>query len=148
MIELEIDRVATGGDGVAREPGGRVVFVAGGLPGDLVLARLVREKEKMAWADIVEVLRPSPMRVNPPCPHLAQGCGGCDFQHVSPSAQHELKLAIVADTLERIGKIDSINPTFGGAVASFGYRTTVRAAVTQGRAGCYARLPDCAPCGA
>ncbi len=150
MIELEIDRIATGGDGVGREASGRVVFVHGGLPGDVVLVELVREKKKMAWADIVEVVRPSPMRVVAPCPHVTEGCGGCDLQHASAQAQRQLKLSIVTDTLQRLGKIGDVVPTFGGAVAEFGYRTTVKASVVDDQAGFFRRrsktvipTPDC-----
>ncbi len=67
-------------------------------------------------------------------PHVAAGCGGCGWQHVDPAAQQELKAGIVADALQRIGHLrdlPDIDP--GPALAPFGYRTTVRGAVADGR---------------
>ena len=60
---------------------------------------LVEERKDFAKARVVEVLDPSPDRVEPPCPHVARGCGGCDLQHVRAEAQPALKRAIVVDAL-------------------------------------------------
>ncbi len=135
MVRLRIDRIATGGDGVARDDDGRVVFVAGALPGETVEARVTGAKKRFATAEVVQVVEAAPARVVPPCHHLVAGCGGCDLQHVAPPTQHELKVEIVADCLERIGRLASPNVTAGGALAPTGYRTTVRAAVVDGQAG-------------
>ena len=75
--------VAVGGEGVARESSGRVVFVAGGLPGELVEAEMVDEHAApRPGGGPVEVVEPSADRVAPPCPFVAAGCGGCGWQHV------------------------------------------------------------------
>jgi 23S rRNA (uracil1939-C5)-methyltransferase len=81
------------------------------------------------------VLEPSADRVAPPCPELARGCGACQWQHVSVDAQQSLKRDIVFDALRRIGGLDvrAARPTV--ALAPWSYRTTVRAGVTNGRAG-------------
>ena len=75
--------MVAGGAALARDDGGRVVFVDGALPGERVRARLTEERKDFARAVAVEVLEPSPDRVAPPCPALAAGCGGCTWQHVA-----------------------------------------------------------------
>ena len=83
----------------------------------------------------VSVHEPAPGRVAPPCPHVADGCGGCDWQHVDPAAQVELKREIVADALRRIGRVADPASRSGPTLAPTGYRTTVRMGVSDGRAG-------------
>ncbi len=134
-IELTVDRVATGGDGVARDDAGRVVFVRGALPGDVARVRIRDERRRHAHGTIAELLHPGPGRREPPCPHLAQGCGGCDLQHAEVARQHELKVQIVIDCLERIGRVHQPEVERGGAVPPTGYRTTLHAAVSGDRAG-------------
>ena len=68
--------MAAGGSALARDDGGRVVFVDGALPGERVRALVTDERRDFARATTVEVLEPSPHRVAPPCPALAAGCGG------------------------------------------------------------------------
>ena len=77
-VELQIERVAPGGDGVAHVDG-LVVFVPRTFPGDRVSARLVRGKEAWAKAVEVEVLEPAATRVASPCAH-SQACGGCPWR--------------------------------------------------------------------
>ena len=77
-LELRVDSLAYGGNGVARL-NGFVVFVRRGLPGDTVRARVTKVKRGFAEATAVEVLAPSPDRVVAPCPHFG-ACGGCRFQ--------------------------------------------------------------------
>ncbi|HEV7865836.1 MAG TPA: class I SAM-dependent RNA methyltransferase, partial [Acidimicrobiia bacterium] len=77
-----------------------------------------------------------PERVAPPCHRLADGCGGCDWQHVAPGAQRDLKVRIVTDALTRIGKLEPPDPDPGPQLPTAGWRTTVRAIVDDdGRAG-------------
>ena len=75
-IELDVTDVVAGGDGLAREQTGRVVFVRGALPGERVVARLTEERRDFARAEVVRVVTPSPDRVSPPCAFVAAGCGG------------------------------------------------------------------------
>jgi 23S rRNA (uracil1939-C5)-methyltransferase len=150
VTRLSIDGLATGGDGVAREPSGRVVFVPGALPGESVSVELVEEKTSFARGRLIEVHDAHARRSAEPCPHLAEGCGGCDFQHVSTGLAAELKTTMVAETLARLGRIGDVEVGFGGAVPPWAYRTTVRTAVVDGRAGFRARrshdvipVPEC-----
>ena len=134
-VELRAERVAAGGDAIARAGDGRVVFVEGALPGEAVLADVVEERKGFLKAVAVEVLDPSPHRVAPPCPQLARGCGGCGWQHVALDAQLDLKRDIVVDALRRLGKLDDPVVVQGPVLPSGGHRTTVRLAVAGGRPG-------------
>src|SRR4249920_845540 len=97
--------MAAGGEAVAREASGRVVFVRGALPGETVRARMVDERGRFARAVVEEVVEPVPGRVEPPCEYVAAGCGGCSWQHVAPEVQRALKRQIVLDSLERVGRV-------------------------------------------
>lgn len=90
-----------GGEGLARHEG-KVVFVAGGLPGERVRARLTEAKKDYARAETMEILSPSPERVEPGCP-LAGRCGGCDWLHLDYHAQLRHKVALAEDALRRMG---------------------------------------------
>src|ERR687897_880625 len=100
-LELEIESLAYGGNGVARM-NGFVVFVRRGLPGDKVRARVTKVQRRHAEALAVEVLEPSPQRVEAPCDHYP-ACGGCRFQDLDYQAQVAAKEAQVRDALVRIG---------------------------------------------
>ena len=104
-LELEIDSLAYGGNGVARL-NGFVVFVRRGLPGDRVRARVTKVKGSHAEAVSVEVLEPGADRVEAPCPHFGV-CGGCRFQDLGYEAQLRAKEAQVRDALERIGGLSA-----------------------------------------
>jgi 23S rRNA (uracil1939-C5)-methyltransferase len=124
--DLRVTAVAVGGEGVARQVSGRVVFVAGALPGERVVADVVAEHPRHAHAVTVDVLEASPDRVAPPCPFVAAGCGGCGWQHVDPPAQRELKVAMVADALGRLGGVVDPRVAASPPLAGVGYRTTIR----------------------
>ncbi len=133
-FDLRIDRVAAGGDGLGHAPDGRVVFVPGGLPGDELRVEVVQAKKQFVRAKINSILEPSPGRTAPPCPYVAQGCGGCDWQHASPTLQTESRIMIVRDALRRLGKLGEVDVRPGPALPVDGYRTTVRCLVANGRA--------------
>jgi 23S rRNA (uracil1939-C5)-methyltransferase len=103
-VELRIDSLAYGGNGVARL-NGFVVFVRRALPGDTVRARVTKVKRGYAEATATEVLAPSPERIDAPCKHYYEGCGGCRFQDLRYEAQVAAKEAQVHDAFVRIGGI-------------------------------------------
>ena len=113
--------------GIARHEG-KVVFVAGALPGEIVRARLVRQKAQFDQAVTEAVLKPGPSRVVPPCPHFGQ-CGGCNMQHADPAAQVAFKQRILEDNLARIGRVrpEALLPTLQGP--PWGYRQRARLSV-------------------
>jgi 23S rRNA (uracil1939-C5)-methyltransferase len=133
-LELSIDSLAYGGNGVARL-NGFVVFVRRGLPGDLVRARVTKVRRNHAEALAVEVLRPGPERVEAPCAHYP-ACGGCRFQDLAYGAQAAAKQEQVADALRRIGglaepPLEPIEP----AVERFHYRNKLEYSFTATPAG-------------
>jgi 23S rRNA (uracil1939-C5)-methyltransferase len=100
-LELTIDRLAYGGAGVARTETGYVVFVRGAVPGDRVRARIGKSKRSWAEADLVELLEPSPERVEPVAPHP-----GAPWQVLPYERQLAEKESQVRDALTRIGGFD------------------------------------------
>jgi tRNA/tmRNA/rRNA uracil-C5-methylase (TrmA/RlmC/RlmD family) len=96
-----------GGDRGAEPAPGKVVFVRHALPGERVRALVTSGTAKFARADVVEVLEPSPDRVEPPCRYARPGgCGGCDLQHAAPAAQRAVKAQVISQQLRRIAGID------------------------------------------
>jgi len=111
LLELLLTGVASDGACVARAEDGRVVFVRHGIPGERVRAEITEEAGSYLRADVVEVLEPSPDRVQPPCRLAGPGrCGGCDFQHINLRAQRGLKAQLILDQLRRIGHFEAPVP--------------------------------------
>jgi 23S rRNA (uracil1939-C5)-methyltransferase len=102
-LELRVDSLAYGGNGVARL-NGFVVFVRRGLPGDLVRARVTKVKRGFAEALATDVLEPSSQRVDAPCAHYP-ACGGCRFQDLAYESQVAAKESQVRDALVRLGGV-------------------------------------------
>jgi 23S rRNA (uracil1939-C5)-methyltransferase len=132
-FEVTTTAVVAGGDALARAEDGRVVFVEGALAPETVRVEVTEIRRDLLRARAVAIVTPSPDRVDPPCPHHVEGCGGCPWQAVAVDAQPVLKAAIVADALRRIAHIDDV-PIRSIALPADGYRTTVRALVVDGRA--------------
>jgi tRNA/tmRNA/rRNA uracil-C5-methylase (TrmA/RlmC/RlmD family) len=135
LIDVTIERVAHGGICVGRADG-RVVFVRHAIPGERVRAVVTEEHKSYLRADAVEIIEASPHRVTPPCEYAGPGrCGGCDWQHVSLSAQRELKAVVVQEQLQRLAGLDltvSVEPlpdVGEAAAAGLGWRTRVGFAV-------------------
>ena len=105
-MELVVGPIAAGGGCVARAGDGRVVFVRHSLPGELVRVAVTEETSKFARGDAVQILEASAERVAPQC-YFARpgGCGGCDFQHASLSAQLSWKASLVTEHLRRIAGV-------------------------------------------
>ena len=133
FVELRVTATARDGAGVARAEDGRVVFVEGALPGESVTAEIIRTDKRWSRARVVTVREPSPDRVTVPCAHQLEGCGGCDLLHVAPAAQLTMKTAMVIDQLAR-AEVAAPDPTMRALENDAG-RTTIRAAVDNGRAG-------------
>jgi 23S rRNA (uracil1939-C5)-methyltransferase len=130
LLDLRIESIAAGGDGVSRDEQGRVVFVPRTAPGDRIRARVVAERASWARALPVEIVDPGPDRVQPPCRH-ATSCGGCQLQHISPVGQQAARRRIVADTLARIGGLDAAVPAPLEVEPAFGYRNRVTFALQR-----------------
>ncbi len=102
-MRLSVESMVYGADGLAHDADGKAVFVQGAVTGDVVEAECVSSGKSFSRARTVEVLEPSPLRVQPPCP-LVDVCGGCPWGNLSRAAQLEAKQANVEDTLERVGR--------------------------------------------
>ena len=129
-LELHVDSLAFGGNGVARL-NGFVVFVRRGLPGDTVRARVTKVKRSHAEALAVEVVEPSDKRVDAPCAHYP-ACGGCRFQDLAYDTQVQAKHEQVGDALRRIGGIGEppIEPILP-AESQFFYRNKLEYSFTS-----------------
>jgi len=131
-IVVRAEKMAAGGDAIAHLDDGRVVFVRGALPEELVAIDLVQSKKDFARGELAEVVEASPIRVDPPCPAHAAGCGGCTWQHVDPAAQLDLKATVVVDALRRTARLPDAAVVVGSAVPAWAYRTSLRLAVGRG----------------
>lgn len=134
MQTVEAGPIVAGGSALVRRKGHKTMFVEGALPGETVDVHVAGKSKDIDKAVVESVVTPSARRINPPCPMFVVGCGGCQWQHASLDAQHEFKTGIVRDSLTRIAKRADILPHFAGSVPQFGYRTTMRLGVVDGRA--------------
>lgn len=133
-LELTIDSLAYGGNGVARL-NGFVVFVRRGLPGDTVRARVTKVQRRHAEALVTQVVTAGPQRVDAPCAHYP-ACGGCRFQDLAYDAQVTAKEQWVRDSLQRLAglaepPLEAILP----AASQFGYRNKMEYSFAQSEDG-------------
>ena len=106
QVEVEIGNVAHGGHFIARHEG-QVIFVRHGITGERAIIEITHVTSKIARADVIKVIDPSPARVDAPCKYATpELCGGCDFQHIDLAFQRELKRRVVVEQFKRIGGID------------------------------------------
>jgi len=133
-VELRIETLAAGGDGVGRSDG-RVVFVARTAPGDRIRARLLRVHPRYAHGELISVLEPGPHRRESPCPYFGR-CGGCRWLHLDDDAQEAGRTSILRDALQRIGGVKEL-PSIRvvRSPQPFGYRSRARVAHANGRVG-------------
>lgn len=103
-LDVKIEKIVPNGYGLAFAEN-LTVFVPLAVAGDLLRVRIYQTKGKTAFAEIVEILKPSDLRIDAPCEYFGR-CGGCDFQQMNYENQLAAKLAIIKDCLTRIGKID------------------------------------------
>ncbi|MGH2479591.1 MAG: 23S rRNA (uracil(1939)-C(5))-methyltransferase RlmD, partial [Ktedonobacteraceae bacterium] len=132
-IDVELTDLAYGGDAVGRYEG-RVLFVPGGIPGERVRVEIVEERRGHARAELLEILRPAPERIEPLYPLLTD-CG-CQWQHIAYPAQLTWKAHIVRQLLVRIGKQPDalVHPTLGmpAGVSPWEYRNLALFSVGPG----------------
>ena len=106
IFETEIEKVAHGGHFIARHEGA-VFFIRHGIPGEKCRVVITSTGSSFNRGDVIEVLTPSPDRVSPPCSYAHRdGCGGCDFQHISMARQRQLKSDVITEQFARIAKMD------------------------------------------
>jgi 23S rRNA (uracil1939-C5)-methyltransferase len=123
-MKLRIEKAIYGGDGLARIPAGKTVFVPATLPGELVEAHVTEEHRGFANGQLDAILEPSPERIAPGCEYVPR-CGGCQYQHANAAFQLQMKVDILKETLMRAhlplpGEIGSV------AGPPWGYRNRIR----------------------
>ncbi len=124
--QVTMDKLVYGGDCMGRLPDGRAVFVPFVLPGELVSVEIVEDKKRFAKGRAVNIVTPSPDRIEPRCSHFGI-CGGCQYQYLDYTKQLEAKQAVMLDQLQRIAKIE--NPPLQPIVPSpspWNYRNYVQ----------------------
>ncbi|MBU3734335.1 MAG: class I SAM-dependent RNA methyltransferase [Candidatus Planktophila sp.] len=132
LIEVSIEKVAHGGHFIARHEGA-VIFVRHAIPGELCTIEITSTGSSFNRADVVSVSQPSEFRVVAPCQFSHRnGCGGCDFQHITPAYQRKLKSDVIAEQFSRIAKMD-VQVEVEEVGAPTGWRT--RAIATTNRYG-------------
>jgi tRNA/tmRNA/rRNA uracil-C5-methylase (TrmA/RlmC/RlmD family) len=138
IVDLKIEDVAFGGEGLGRESG-KAIFVPYAIDGELVSAKLVREKKQFANGELVDVRESSPDRVQPPCPYFGR-CGGCAYQHISYEHQLAIKWRQTRDVLRRIGKLKDVpmRPIIPSP-EQYGYRNRITVHALGGMIGFFRR---------
>jgi 23S rRNA (uracil1939-C5)-methyltransferase len=133
-LALRVEKLIYGGDGLSRLDG-EVVFTPFVLPGEVIEADRSESRKHVQRTTLVRVAEPSPDRVQPPCPVFGR-CGGCQYQHAGYEAQLRLKREILAETLQRVGKIE-FDAARVETVAGepFGYRNRAQFHFERGRVG-------------
>jgi 23S rRNA (uracil1939-C5)-methyltransferase len=130
--QLFVESLDIEAQGIAHRPDGKVVFIDGALPFEVVSAQVNRKKNNWEAATLKEIHRESPQRVTPGCPHfgLHEGaCGGCKMQHLHASSQVAIKQRVLEDNLWHLGKVKAemlLRPIEGPA---WGYRYRARLSV-------------------
>jgi 23S rRNA (uracil1939-C5)-methyltransferase len=130
-VNLTIEKLVYGGEGLARLPDGKAVFLPFVLPGEEVSATLGQQKSSYARATADQVLKPAPTRVEPKCPYFVQ-CGGCHYQHTLYNAQLDIKRAILRETLLRNAKLDWKGEIKTLSAEPWNYRNRTRMKVQGG----------------
>ena len=131
LAKVSIDSIAAGGDGVGRSEG-LVVFVPRTAPGDVVTAQL-EGKGRFARGKVRDIVTPSPLRIDPPCPHYTRDkCGGCQLQHIDYyEGQRAAKRAIIHDAVQRIGRRQVEVPPIVRSPKEWRYRTKLTLAMRR-----------------
>ncbi|SIS44018.1 tRNA/tmRNA/rRNA uracil-C5-methylase, TrmA/RlmC/RlmD family [Corynebacterium appendicis CIP 107643] len=143
-LTLTPTTMAHGGEAIAHAPDGRVVFVAGAIPGDTATVTLTKVKKNWARGEAQSIETASRDRVDPVCPAAEAGAGCCDYSHIAPSAQERLKREILVGQLDKFARPSGVLTGFDLAIdleqdtlaPLTGWRTRVRLGVgPNGRAG-------------
>ena len=130
-MNLTVEKLVYGGDGLTRLPDGKAVFLPFVLPGEEVSATVVQEKSSFARASLDEVLKPSQHRISAHCPYFAN-CGGCNYQHAGYATQLEIKRDILRETLLRNGKLEWKKEITTHSGDQWNYRNRTRMKVRGG----------------
>ena len=124
-VKVHIESMAFKGYGVARVDG-KVLFIPYSVIGDKAWIKMIEKKKNYSIGKLIELIEPSPWRVNPPCPFFGQ-CGGCQWQHINDSIQINLKKEILKEILRRLGGLKETPPiTIAPSPQPYGYRARIQ----------------------
>jgi len=133
-ITITIDNIGVNGEGIGHWDG-YTLFIDNALPGEVVKAKVTQCKKTYGRADLVEIITPSPDRIEPPCP-LADRCGGCQLMHLAYSEQLAFKRQLIIDSLQRIGHISDIEvPECIASPQQLSYRNKIQLPIKTGKNG-------------
>lgn len=129
-MQLTIEKLVYGGDGLARLPAdeqgrGKAFFLPFVLEGETVEASLLEQKRGFARGRVEKILLASPLRISPKCPYFS-ACGGCHYQHTGYAHQLEIKAAILKENLRRIAKLELDNEIILHPSPEWNYRNRAR----------------------
>ena len=130
VLPLTIESIGLNGEGIAHLEG-QVVFVPGGLPGEVCDVQILKVGRSAIWGKVLRVPVPSPDRAAPDCPSYPK-CGGCQFRHMTYAAELEAKRRRVEDAFRRIGGLDLAVPVILGAKNTERYRNKVQLPIAPG----------------
>ena len=129
VIELNINSLGVNGEGIARHED-VVIFVPNALPGEIVSAKIVETKKNFARAKVVDILKLSKQRKEPPCPFYGE-CGGCDLQHLCYEKQLEFKRNLVRGNLRKIAKTEAQVSECVASESEYYYRNKVSFPISE-----------------
>ena len=131
-LVVDISSIAHGGHFVARYEG-RVIFVRHAISGESVRVRITEISKNFARADAIEVISESPFRVTPTCEFARpNGCGGCDFQHISPHGQRIFKAEIIKEQFKRLAKME-VEVEVEEVLPTLGWRSRMQFTISENR---------------
>jgi len=133
VIELVIDDIGAESNGIGRFNGEYVVFVPKSVPGDTVRVKIRKKKKKYAESTLLEIIQPSPFRIEPECEYFGT-CNGCKMQHIEYAKQLEIKQSIVKNAFERIGGFENVTiPPVLGSEDIYFYRNKLEFSFSNDR---------------
>lgn len=133
-----VTTIAFGGNGILRDQG-QVIFVPFTAPEDQVVVQIIRQKRRYAEGRLVKILSPSPLRTTPVCPYFGR-CGGCQFQHLSATAQQAIKRQFLQEAFHSLFKRHSLDlaiPEIIAAEESWSYRKHIRLKIQRDSSGTF-----------
>ena len=134
IITIDVGSIANGGHFIGRH-NDQIIFVRHSLTDERANVKITAVNSKFAFGDAIEILKKSKDRVNAPCKYAhPEGCGGCDFQHIDPKAQLNLKKNVIQDQFKRIAKIE-INPEIisKDSLEGLHWRTRLNFAISENK---------------
>ena len=134
ILELRIEKLVQGGEGMARLPDGRVCFVQGALPGELCMVELLQNKKDFTRGRVVKVIEKSSDRAQPKCP-LYGKCGGCSLQHLESDKQALYSERVERENFKRLAHVELPENFVIHTGPAWGYRNRARVVIATSKEG-------------